>query len=140
LFRHLPHHRSPTSATKPAGQDSGRSRVAGIVASTAPLAMEVQSFMDHLIALVLCLFEHFSASLGELALGNFVVRILSPRPPSPVSRVIAYATAEKPATSGGFMPAMRQESAIFTEGLWSVFKVFPFYGDQERRLFRSWTV
>jgi hypothetical protein len=96
--------------------------------------------MDHLIALVLCLFEHFRASLGELALGNFVVRILSPQPPSSVSRVIAYATAERPATSGGFMPAMRLESAIFTEGLWSVFKVFPLYGDQERRLFRSWTV
>jgi hypothetical protein len=85
LFRHLPHHRSPTSATKPAGQDSGRSRVAGIVASTAPLAMEVQSFMDHLIALVLCLFEHFRASLGELTFGTFVVRILSPQLASPVS-------------------------------------------------------
>jgi hypothetical protein len=43
-----PHHRSPTSATKPAGQDLGAPFWAsGIAHSTAPFAPESQSFLNN---------------------------------------------------------------------------------------------
>jgi len=44
------HHRSPTSATKPAGQDLGAPLAPGIADSTAPIAGECQSFLDNVIA------------------------------------------------------------------------------------------
>jgi hypothetical protein len=95
--------------------------------------MEVQSFLDHLIALVLCLFEHFRASLGELALGNFVVRILSPQPASRVSRFLPRHQPKKLAHAAlCALPPVSNTStiasnfAIFTENLSSVFEKFPF--------------
>ena len=45
-----PHHRSPTSAIKPAGQDLGAPSAPGIDDSTAPIAAECQSFLDNVIA------------------------------------------------------------------------------------------
>jgi hypothetical protein len=45
-----PHHRRPTSATKPAGQDLWARFAPGIGDSTAPFAPESQSFLDNVIA------------------------------------------------------------------------------------------
>jgi len=45
-----PHHRSPTSAIRPAAQDLGASSAPGIDNSTAPIAAECQSFLDNVIA------------------------------------------------------------------------------------------
>ena len=45
-----PHHRSPISAIKPAGQDLGAPLAPGIDDSTAPIAAECQSFLDNVIA------------------------------------------------------------------------------------------
>ena len=45
-----PHHRSPTSAVKPAGQDLGTPSASGMADTTAPNAAECQSFLDNLIA------------------------------------------------------------------------------------------
>ncbi len=45
-----PHHRSPTSAIKPAGQDLGAPSAPEIDDTTAPIAAECQSFLDHVIA------------------------------------------------------------------------------------------
>jgi hypothetical protein len=45
-----PHHRSPTSANKPAGRDLGGLYKALNSRSTAPIAAEGQSFLDNLIA------------------------------------------------------------------------------------------
>jgi hypothetical protein len=45
-----PHHRSPTSAMKPAGQDLRASSAPGIADSTAPIATERQSFLDNIVA------------------------------------------------------------------------------------------
>jgi hypothetical protein len=45
-----PHHRSPTSAAKPAGQDLGTPSASGMADTTAPNAAECQSFLDNLIA------------------------------------------------------------------------------------------
>jgi hypothetical protein len=45
-----PHHRSPTSANKPAGQDSWAFMAPGLDDSTAPIADECQSFLDHVVA------------------------------------------------------------------------------------------
>jgi hypothetical protein len=45
-----PHHRSPTSAIRPAGQDLGAPSAPGIDDTTAPIAAECQSFLDHVIA------------------------------------------------------------------------------------------
>jgi hypothetical protein len=44
------HHRSPTSANKPAGQDSWAFMTPGLDDSTAPIADECQSFLDNLVA------------------------------------------------------------------------------------------
>jgi hypothetical protein len=46
----IPHHRSPTSAIKPAGQDLGAPSAPGIDDTTAPIAAECQSFLDNVIA------------------------------------------------------------------------------------------
>jgi hypothetical protein len=45
-----PHHRSPTSANKPAGQDSRALMTPGLDDSTAPIADECQSFLDNVVA------------------------------------------------------------------------------------------
>src|SRR5262245_51354726 len=45
-----PHHRRPTSATKPAGQDLWTRLAPTIGASTAPFSPESQSFLDNVIA------------------------------------------------------------------------------------------
>jgi hypothetical protein len=45
-----PHHRSPTSAIRPAGRDLGAPSAPGIDDTTAPIAAECQSFLDHVIA------------------------------------------------------------------------------------------
>ena len=45
-----PHHRSPTSAIRPAGQDLGARSAPGIDDTTAPIAAECQSFLDNVIA------------------------------------------------------------------------------------------
>ena len=45
-----PHHRSPTSANKPAGQDSWALMRSGPDDSTAPIADECQSFLDNVVA------------------------------------------------------------------------------------------
>src|SRR6266436_6719139 len=45
-----PHHRSPTSAIRPAGQDLGAPSAPGIGDTTAPIAAECQSFLDNVIA------------------------------------------------------------------------------------------
>jgi hypothetical protein len=45
-----PHHRSPTSAAKPAGQDLGTPSASGMADTTAPNTAECQSFLDNLIA------------------------------------------------------------------------------------------
>src|SRR5260370_37838338 len=45
-----PHHRRPTSATKPAGQDLWARLAPTIGASTAPFSPESQSFLDNVIA------------------------------------------------------------------------------------------
>jgi hypothetical protein len=47
-----PHHRSPTSANKPAGQDSWALMRPGLDDSTAPIADECQSFLDNVVAQV----------------------------------------------------------------------------------------
>jgi len=44
------HHRSPTSAIKPAGQDPETRLSLGIECSTAPMAQKSQFFLDNLIA------------------------------------------------------------------------------------------
>jgi hypothetical protein len=44
------HHRSPTSATKPAGQDLGAPLALGIDDSTVLLAAKCQYFLDNVIA------------------------------------------------------------------------------------------
>jgi hypothetical protein len=44
------HHRSPTSATKPAGQDPEARLSPGTLRSTALFALRSQSFLDNLIA------------------------------------------------------------------------------------------
>jgi hypothetical protein len=46
----IPHHRSPTSAIRPAGQDLGAPSAPGIDDTTAPIAAECQSFLDNVIA------------------------------------------------------------------------------------------
>src|SRR5439155_1970031 len=45
-----PHHRSPISAIRPAGQDLGAPSAPGIDDTTAPIAAECQSFLDNVIA------------------------------------------------------------------------------------------
>jgi hypothetical protein len=45
-----PHHRSPTSATQPAGQDPKAQPAPGIDRSTAPFALGSQYFLDNVIA------------------------------------------------------------------------------------------
>ena len=45
-----PHHRRPTSATKPAGQDLWAPLAPGIGDSTAPMAAKSQSFPDNVVA------------------------------------------------------------------------------------------
>ena len=45
-----PHHRSPATANKPAGQDSWALMRPGLDDSTAPIADECQSFLDNLVA------------------------------------------------------------------------------------------
>src|SRR5262245_4857625 len=45
-----PHHRSPASATEPAGQDLGAPLAPGVADSTAPIATECQSFLDNVVA------------------------------------------------------------------------------------------
>src|SRR5882757_4971019 len=45
------HHRSPTSANKPAGQDSWALMRPGFDDSTAPIADECQSFLDNVVAM-----------------------------------------------------------------------------------------
>jgi len=45
-----PHHRSPTSAIRPAGQELGAPSAPGIDGTTAPIAAECQSFLDNVIA------------------------------------------------------------------------------------------
>src|ERR1700716_3336026 len=45
-----PHHRSPTSANKPAGQDPRALMRPGLHDSTAPIADECQSFLDNVVA------------------------------------------------------------------------------------------
>jgi hypothetical protein len=45
-----PHHRSPTSAIRPAGQDLGAPSAPGIDDTTAPIAAECQSFLDNVVA------------------------------------------------------------------------------------------
>ena len=45
-----PHHRSPASAIKPAGQDPGAPQAPGTDDSTALFAEECQSFLDNFIA------------------------------------------------------------------------------------------
>src|SRR5215204_3415680 len=50
LAAYWPHHRRPTSATKPAGQDLRAHFAPGIGDSTAPLSPERQSFLDNVIA------------------------------------------------------------------------------------------
>jgi hypothetical protein len=44
------HHRSPTSAIKPAGQDPEARLSPGIESSTAPIAQKSQFFLDNVIA------------------------------------------------------------------------------------------
>src|SRR5262245_18866763 len=44
------HHRSPTSAIRPAGRDLGARWAPGITDSTAPIAAECQSFLDNVVA------------------------------------------------------------------------------------------
>ncbi len=46
-----PHHRSPTSAIMPAGQDPW-ALVPGTGLTTAPIADECQSFLDNVVALI----------------------------------------------------------------------------------------
>src|SRR5256885_17247565 len=46
----IPHHRSPTSAIRPAGQDLGAPSAPGIDDTSAPIAAECQSFLDNVIA------------------------------------------------------------------------------------------
>src|SRR5216684_4905706 len=48
--RPTPHHRSPTSAIRPAGQDLGAPSAPGIDDTTAPIVAESQSFLDNVIA------------------------------------------------------------------------------------------
>ena len=45
-----PQHRSPTTANKPAGQDSWALMRPGLDDSTAPIADECQSFLDKLLS------------------------------------------------------------------------------------------
>src|SRR6476659_6182125 len=45
-----PHHRSPTSAMEPAGQDLGAPWRPKLTHSTAPMAPECQSFLDNVVA------------------------------------------------------------------------------------------
>jgi hypothetical protein len=45
-----PHHRSPTTANKPAGQDSRAFMTPGLDDSTAPIADECQSLLDNVVA------------------------------------------------------------------------------------------
>src|SRR5262249_33174184 len=45
-----PHHRSPASATEPAGQDLWAFRLARVSDSTAPIAGKCQSFLDNVVA------------------------------------------------------------------------------------------
>jgi hypothetical protein len=45
-----PHHRSPTTANKPAGQDSWALKTPRLDDSTAPIADECQSFLDNVVA------------------------------------------------------------------------------------------
>ena len=45
-----PHHRSSTSANKPAGQDSWAFMTPGFDDSTAPIADECQYFLDNVVA------------------------------------------------------------------------------------------
>ena len=45
-----PHHRSPTTANKPAGQDSWALMRPGFDDSTAPIPDECQSFLDNVVA------------------------------------------------------------------------------------------
>jgi hypothetical protein len=45
-----PHHRSPTSATKPAGQDLRAPSALRMNDSTAPIALECQSFLGNVLA------------------------------------------------------------------------------------------
>jgi hypothetical protein len=45
-----PHHRSPTSAMQPAGQDLGAPLRPKLTDSTAPMAPECQSFLDNVVA------------------------------------------------------------------------------------------
>src|SRR3981189_1087994 len=47
-----PHHRSPTSANKPAGQDSWALMTPGLHDSTAPIADKCQSFLDNVVGSV----------------------------------------------------------------------------------------
>src|SRR3989442_2488481 len=58
LAASTPHHRSPTSAIRPAGQDLGAPSAPGIDDTTAPIAAECQSFLDHVIS-------QFGASLAQ---------------------------------------------------------------------------
>jgi hypothetical protein len=44
------HHRSPTSAIEPAGQDPEARQSPGIECSTAPIAQKSQFFLDNVIA------------------------------------------------------------------------------------------
>src|SRR3981081_1722913 len=45
-----PHHRSPVSANKPAGQASGALMMPGCDDSTAPIAVKCHPFLDNVVA------------------------------------------------------------------------------------------
>src|SRR5258708_6539303 len=45
-----PHHRSPTSANKPAGEDSWALMTPALDDSSAPIPDECQSFLDNVVA------------------------------------------------------------------------------------------